>query len=151
MRNTLEERRWVAVQIAWKYQGTPYLWGGDDPMEGFDCSGLVVEVLKSVGLLPRRGDWTAAGLYEIFKDREVGPSDRGPGCLVFRYDRTGRIVHVEILITADLTIGASGGSSKTLGLEGARKTNAFVKVRPIAHLSEIYAFVDPFMEVKADG
>jgi len=26
---------------------------------GFDCSGLVIEGLRSAGLLPRTGDWTA--------------------------------------------------------------------------------------------
>jgi len=30
---------------------TFYLWGGDDPLAGFDCSGFVIEILKSVGIL----------------------------------------------------------------------------------------------------
>ena len=48
-------------------------------LRGFDCSGYCIEILKSVGLLPRKGDWTAAGLFEKF-GKVVEPST---GCLVF--------------------------------------------------------------------
>jgi len=40
------------------FVGTFYTWGGDDP-SSFDCSGLVVEALKSVGLISRHDDRTA--------------------------------------------------------------------------------------------
>ena len=44
-------RRFYAYKLAWKYIGKFYKWGGDDP-SGFDCSGFVIEILKSVGILP---------------------------------------------------------------------------------------------------
>ena len=41
------------IAYAKKYIGTPYKWGGSSPL-GFDCSGLVQYVFKSVGIdLPR--------------------------------------------------------------------------------------------------
>jgi peptidoglycan DL-endopeptidase CwlO len=41
------------VDLAQRYLGVPYVWGGDDP-SGFDCSGLVQHVFAQVGVdLPR--------------------------------------------------------------------------------------------------
>ena len=37
-----------------KYLGLPYVWGGSDPSQGMDCSGLVQVVYKKFGIdLPR--------------------------------------------------------------------------------------------------
>ena len=42
------------TDIARKYLGTPYKWGGTDPDRGLDCSGLTQLVFKQVGVdLPR--------------------------------------------------------------------------------------------------
>jgi cell wall-associated NlpC family hydrolase len=63
----MDERsqRKMVQRIAMSYLGTFYIWGGDDP-SGFDCSGLAIECLKSVGVLPREGDWTAQDLSAMF-------------------------------------------------------------------------------------
>ncbi len=59
--------RAAAVSYAQRFIGLPYLWGGDDPIAGFDCSGLIVDVLQAVGLLAHKSDYSAAALYEQFK------------------------------------------------------------------------------------
>ena len=42
------------VKKALKYVGTPYKYGGESPSEGFDCSGFVYYVYKSIGYnIPR--------------------------------------------------------------------------------------------------
>jgi peptidoglycan DL-endopeptidase CwlO len=42
------------VAEARKYLGVPYVWGGTDPKQGLDCSGLVQLVYKNLGIdLPR--------------------------------------------------------------------------------------------------
>lgn len=137
-----KEKRGTFLKIAWEFLGRPYRWGGDDPMSGFDCSGLVVECLKSVGLLPRAGDWTAQGLRTRFADREV----QGPfsGCLVFWLLPSGKAMHVEICLNDELAIGASGGGSKTITNQDAINQNAYIKVRPIASRGGNKVFVDPF-------
>jgi len=133
----------IAVHIAWSYLGLPYRWAGDDPIQGFDCSGMCVEILKSVGVLPRKGDWTAHGLYRLFSDKEIDDPKRG--CLIF-YGSKSKITHVEFAITDELTIGASGGGSRTLTEQNAVDQNAFIKVRPWANRGGSKFFVDPFME-----
>ena len=63
-----EQRRELAVEVAWQLHGTPYLWGGDDP-SGWDCSGSTQEVLKSVGTSPRNLDLTADGMMRYYEER----------------------------------------------------------------------------------
>lgn len=135
--------RELALDYAWRFVGTFYSWGGDDP-SGFDCSGFMVEVLKAVGKLPRSGDWTAAGLYERFESLSV--SEPGEGCLVF-WHSGDKIVHVEMCVDSERSLGASGGGSKTRTKEDAIAHNAFIKMRPIKSRANIYGFVDPFKEV----
>lgn len=118
-----------AAFFVWeRYLNTPYLWGGDDPLAGVDCSGLVLEGLKSVGIVPREYDNTAAGLSDMFP--KVTELKRG--CLVFWGTP---IRHVEIVWAVYgglvLTIGASGGGSKTVDRTEAVKSNAYVKIRRI--------------------
>jgi cell wall-associated NlpC family hydrolase len=117
----------LMMKIAWSYLGTFYRWGGDDP-SGFDCSGFVIEVLKSVGLLPEGFDGTAQTLHDMFYPLTFPQI----GCLAFRKNASGKIVHVGIVLDPSwLVIHASGGGSNTLTLEDAIKQNAFIKVRPV--------------------
>jgi hypothetical protein len=139
-------RRELALAYAWEFLGTFYSWGGDDPAQGFDCSGLMVEVLKGAGILARGSDFTAEGLRTMFQE----VSTPTPGCLVFRLSpATGKAVHVEMVYKViedePLTIGASGGGSKTLTREDAIKANAFVKCRPWSSHSTITRYADPFL------
>lgn len=42
------------VDIAKQWMGTPYVWGGNTPGKGLDCSGLVQQAFRKVGIeLPR--------------------------------------------------------------------------------------------------
>jgi len=83
------------VDIARKYVGAPYRWGGSSP-EGFDCSGLVRYVYAQVGVaLPHN----AAKQYRL--GTPVSRDSLEPGDLVF-FDRlrhngiyvgNGRFIH----------------------------------------------------------
>jgi len=131
----------IALKVAWAKLDKPYLWGGDDPLAGFDCSGFVIECLKSAGVLPRAGDWTAEQLFSMFK---ANPLSKEPyaGCLVFWENP---IAHVELCLDETFSIGASGGGSETKTEADAIKENAYVKIRPIRSRARIYGYVDPFL------
>lgn len=137
------ELRALATKVAWAYIGKPYKWGGDDPMQGFDCSGLVCEILQSVGRIGRKEDLTADGLRLRFEVQLVnGPPSEG--CLALWLNDAGRAVHVEYCIDALHTIGASGGDSTTVDEAAAIRMNAFIKVRPWQTRGGRVMFVDPF-------
>lgn len=63
------------VNIAFKYLGTPYVWGGSSP-SGFDCSGFVQYVYREAGINISRTTYT-----QISEGYAV--SDLQPGDLVF--------------------------------------------------------------------
>ena len=140
MRN--EARRQLVLDIAFSYLGTFYTWGGDSP-NGFDCSGLAIECLKSVGALPRKGDWTAAALWHKFP---IKPANGKAGDLVFWANQpNGKIIHIEIMVNEDLAIGASGGGSRTRTRHDAIKHNAFIKIRPVDSREHIAGFANPYV------
>lgn len=131
------------LDYAWKFVRVPYVWGGDDPIRGFDCSGFVIECLKAVGQLPYGGDWTAQALWILFKDRQV--SDPDPGALVFWQSTSGQMTHIEIVVHKGISLGASGGGSKTLTLADAIEQNAYIRARPFKDRdARKLFFADPF-------
>ena len=136
----------LALEILWRAWGRPYIWGGDDP-SGFDCSGLAVEVLQSVGALPA-GDWTAEGLRARFATRGAGcleASELEPADLVFWLRNNGRAVHVEMILDPTrFAMGAAGGGPTTRTADDAWRRNAFVRVRPWADRPGPRVFLDPF-------
>ena len=82
---------------ALKYQGWSYVYGGDNPRTGFDCSGLVQWVYGKVGFsLPR----TAQEQWDV--TQHIPESEARPGDLVFfahTYDDGGDVVtHVGIYV-----------------------------------------------------
>lgn len=138
---TQDEMRNALVWYAEQFIGKPYIWGGDDPMLGFDCSGLVCECLKSIGKIGRDADFTANGLYQHFIASEIKAPK--PGALVFYAPKPGgAIIHVEICRNELQSIGASGGGSKTLSVQDAIDQNAFIKVRPIFSRQFVVGYVD---------
>ena len=84
----------VALQWALAQIGTPYVWGGETPGVGFDCSGLVQAAYGVAGIrLPR----VAQDQYD---DTPKVPVDSplAPGDLVFFGDSASSIDHVGLYV-----------------------------------------------------
>ncbi len=132
----------ILKDYAFKLVGTPYVWAGDDPMKGFDCSGLVIELLKSTGLLPPKFDTTAQGLFNKFIQNGEG-SIAGFGSLVFFGKSTNKITHIGFMLDSYRMLEAGGGGSRTLTEADAIKHNAFVRIRPIYTRGDLVAIIKP--------
>jgi len=80
----------VAVQAAYSAIGVPYRWGGDNPDEGFDCSGLTMWSWAQAGVsLPHSSYAQYAAIPHVSRD-ELRPGD----LLFFYYP----ISHVSIYV-----------------------------------------------------
>ena len=88
--------------IAEKFKGTPYVWGGNTPETGFDCSGLVQWSYKQMGIdLPRvTTEQIQVGVHVPTVDQLK------PGDIVFFQDSTGYIHHEGIYIGNDMFLHA---------------------------------------------
>ena len=84
----------IAVDWALAQVGTPYIWGGETPGVGFDCSGLVQAAYKVAGItLPR----VAQDQYDA--TTKLGPGDPiEPGDLLFFGGGSSDVTHVGIYI-----------------------------------------------------
>ena len=125
--------------VAWSYHGKWYTWGGSNPA-GIDCSGFIVELGKSIGIIYRQDDFSSAGLWEALKQYRI-PTPKTGG-LVFYGDGEGNVNHVEFCLDDFHSMGASGGGSWIKTTEDAIKANAFIKVRPIKRKREIIGYTD---------
>jgi len=137
--------RVAAVQYLQRFLGQPipYKWGGNDPIEGFDCSGLILEILQSVGLISHGVDMTADDLYKKYQSNTVEHAHTG--CLLFWLNTSGRATHVEMAVDKYYTVGAAGGNSSTLTRDDAARQDAFIRMRPIEYrgISKL-KICDPF-------
>jgi cell wall-associated NlpC family hydrolase len=107
----------VALDWALAQVGTPYIWGGETPGVGFDCSGLVQAAYHAAGIqLPR----TAQQQYDT--TTKLAPGDPlQPGDLLFFGQNTSDIGHVGIYA------GVQGGQPVMVD---APHTGADVRVEP---------------------
>lgn len=77
-------KRAKLVELARKFQGLPYVWGGSSPTRGFDCSGFVQYVYKQMGInLPR------VSYQQANSGKRVGLGALQPGDLV-AWDNSSR-------------------------------------------------------------
>ena len=129
------------ILVAQSMLNTPYLWGGNSPLIGVDCSGFVQAVLSSVGIDPP-GDQTSQGLYNSLS-KKGWASRLGKGSILFFGKSRTELSHTAIAIDDTLMIEAAGGNSKTKTLADAIKADARVKISMIKRRSDLIAVLRP--------
>ena len=120
----------TAVDWALAQVGTPYIWGGEDPGVGFDCSGLVQAAYHVAGIdLPRTAQTQYDTTPALPADAALLPGDLvffgggpddvthvgiviGPGQMVDA-PHTGALVRIDAIPT---TVGATYGDERLVGI-----------------------------------
>lgn len=83
----------IAARTAERFVGIPYRWGGENVVDGMDCSGFVRAVFNLCGVnIPR----TSREQFTV--GDKVGRDDLKEGDLVFFGDSAERISHVGIYV-----------------------------------------------------
>jgi cell wall-associated NlpC family hydrolase len=119
-----------AVQVAQRYLGVRYLWGGAAPDTGFDCSGFVQYVYAKLGI-----DLPHYAASQFTRTRHVALAQIEPGDLVFFEPRADGPGHVGMYVGEGRFIEAphTGDVVKIESLSDAAVRLGFVGVtRPTA-------------------
>jgi hypothetical protein len=123
----------IAAKDALQLQGAPYVYGGESPSQGFDCSGLVYYVYKRQGVrLPRDTQSLARQLPA------VQPEQRQPGDLLF-FTTERPFSHVGIYIGGEQFVHAPSSRTGQVMVSDLRQPywrERFIGVRrPVARYS----------------
>lgn len=110
------------VAYATNLIGTPYVWGGNTPAQGLDCSGLLYYIQKKAG--SEVEDMTASGYSTIGKKIDIG--QKKPGDFLF----FGRPVsHCAIYVGNGYMIESQGGRKNTASNPGIGVVKSLVSRR----------------------
>ncbi len=130
-----------ARRLAYSLLWLPYIFGGQHPWLGLDCSGLWVEIARLLGLYKKTEDYSVKGLWRKYRKQRVDTPRAG--CLAFYGNKSNPYpTHVTICVDEYFCISASGGGSST-----KKKTKgAMITFKRIKYWSKIWGYADPFME-----
>ncbi len=129
--------------LAMSLLNKPYIWGGKTPIKGMDCSGVVCELLQSLGFVKNSEEMNAQNLYTDFVKTSQETDTPDFGSLIFFGKDLQSISHVGFGLNKTQMIEAGGGTSATVSEEIAEKTNAYVKIRPYRHRSDLLVILNP--------
>jgi len=85
-----------AIHLGLQFLGTPYRYGGNSPVSGFDCSGFIHYVFKHLEITLPRSSRGYASIGESIPKEEVQPGD----VLLFkgRNSQSSLIGHVALVV-----------------------------------------------------
>lgn len=132
----MDSKSWLMLYMS-RFVGLPYIWGGQNYLVGYDCSGLAIEYLIAAGKWPANKDTTAQGLYDHFfldgaNERDPDQSEFGDLAFFGVANKENiKITHVGICVGDGMMLEAGGGGSSCKTREDAVKRNAWVRTRPI--------------------
>jgi len=134
----------ILQAYALSFLGVPYKWGGNNAVEGVDCSGLVMELLKSSAEKLPENDMNAQGLFNHYQAGNGEWNSHKIGALVFYGESVSKITHVAMLLDQYRVIEAGGGGHLVMTEADAAAKGAVVRIRPIGYRKDLVAIIRPY-------
>lgn len=105
--SSYSETRQRIVKFAMQFLGNSYVWGGNDPHTGADCSGFVKYVYKHEAdiTLPR------VSYEQCYSGDKISSLEMKPGDLIFYANANGTVNHVAMYIGNGTIIHAASRAS----------------------------------------
>lgn len=103
----IKGQRYTLVKYAMQFLGKPYVWGGENPYTGIDCSAFVrwCYAHTTEVQLPR------VSYEQCYVGDKISSMQMKPGDLVFYADKTGKVGHVAMYIGNGTIIHAASSKS----------------------------------------
>ena len=127
--------------------GTPYIWSGNNELQGFDCSGLVMELLRSTGEQLPYKDMNSQMLFDFYQNGNGSWNTMKVGSLVFYGKSVTQINHVAMVVDprgVGRIIEAGGGGKHVTSKEMAILQGALVRQRPLNYRKDLVAVIRPY-------
>lgn len=119
-----------------------YLWAGKSPVTGLDCSGLVEQLLRIIGVDPPATQ-NAQSFYNYFSQRPH-TNEFKTGALCFYGSSPQSITHIGMSFDdEEAIIESRGGTSQTINAAIAGKQDACTSIRPCNHRKDLVAVIFP--------
>ena len=132
-------------EYAARFIGRPYIFGGNTPTPGWDCSALIGEVLRAFGYLGKV-DWQAQRIFDFLRANgwvQVSGLVIPDSAILFFGADVDSIEHCAIAYGDGQMVEAAGGDSKCLSEQEAAKQIAFTRLRPITWRKDFKAALIP--------
>lgn len=129
----------VLYDFLMSFLNIPYIYGGNTPIPGLDCSALSLRLVRAMGF--NWPDMTADSMWH----RTVPTHQKGirTFCFYGKISDTGvvtRATHVAPMVNDRFIIEAGGGDRHTKTVEQAIEKNAFVRIRPYNFRNDFIGF-----------
>lgn len=136
---------WIIRPLAISMLNIPYIYGGKSPINGLDCSGVVCELLQSLGLIGRNVEMNSQMIFDNFKNKSA-EGVIALGSLAFYGESASKISHVAMFLDTHFIIEAGHGTSDTKEVSQAQIRDAKVRISPFNYRKDLVAVLRPKFE-----
>lgn len=130
----------ILYDYAISYYHTPFRWKGKSILEGLDSASLVIDILKSAGLLFPSFDGNAQHLFNMLSD-EYHDDLQKIGAIAFYGKSSSKIYHCGFMLNDTMMIEMGNGNSNIETIEEAISNNSKARLMIYNYRSDLIKII----------